>query len=66
MPQNSMISIHTTRMCPIVAHERTVCLVTHAGANSINEAIRFGVPLVAMPFFHDQQYVSCTAVAVAC
>lgn len=28
--------------------------LTHCGMNSINEALCFGVPMVAMPFFNDQ------------
>ncbi|KAI6198648.1 Glucuronosyltransferase [Aphelenchoides besseyi] len=40
----------------ILAHHRTSAFITHLGLNSMNEAAFYGVPMVAMPFFVDQQY----------
>ncbi|KAK2664479.1 hypothetical protein Ddye_003053 [Dipteronia dyeriana] len=44
--------------CPqleVLAHESTGCFVSHCGFNSVLEAISFGVPMVAMPHWVDQQ-----------
>lgn len=43
------------RVIPQVALlERASALVTHAGNNSVTEALRHGVPMLAMPFSTDQ------------
>ena len=34
--------------------QHTDVFLTHCGMNSINEALYFGVPMVAMPFLNDQ------------
>jgi UDP:flavonoid glycosyltransferase YjiC (YdhE family) len=34
-----------------LAHPKTVAFVSHIGLNSLNEAVHFGIPLVAVPFF---------------
>ncbi|KAM7259087.1 hypothetical protein ACFE04_014828 [Oxalis oulophora] len=43
--------------CPqlkVLYHESIGCFVTHCGFNSVVEAISFGVPIVAMPQWTDQ------------
>ncbi|AGC45646.1 glycosyl transferase [Myxococcus stipitatus DSM 14675] len=38
--------------------QRATAMVTHCGFNSTKEAIYFGVPMVALPFQHDQPRVA--------
>ncbi|KAI6170748.1 Glucuronosyltransferase [Aphelenchoides bicaudatus] len=38
----------------ILSHPRTAAFVSHIGLNSLNEAVYYGTPLVAVPFFGDQ------------
>ncbi|KAJ7968134.1 Glycosyltransferase [Quillaja saponaria] len=43
--------------CPqlqVLAHQAVGCFITHCGANSLFEAISFGVPMVGVPQFTDQ------------
>jgi glucuronosyltransferase len=37
-------------------HPKTKAFISHVGLNSLNEAIHFGVPVIAVPFFGDQTY----------
>lgn len=39
------------------AHEKTVLFFTHCGMHGILEALHYGVPMVGMPVFADQQDV---------
>ncbi|CAH1389499.1 unnamed protein product [Nezara viridula] len=39
----------------ILAHKNCVLFITHGGYLSISEAVHFGVPLVGIPIFGDQQ-----------
>lgn len=41
----------------ILAHEKTVLFFTHCGMHGILEALHYGVPMVGMPVFADQQDV---------
>ena len=38
----------------VLAHPRVRAFVSHCGATSVNEAIYHKVPIIALPFFHDQ------------
>jgi UDP:flavonoid glycosyltransferase YjiC (YdhE family) len=38
--------------------QRATAMVTHCGFNSTKEAIYFGVPMVALPFQHDQPRIA--------
>ncbi|KAI6180698.1 UDP-glucuronosyltransferase [Aphelenchoides besseyi] len=40
----------------ILAHPHTVAFISHMGLNLLNEAARFGVPVVSIPFFADQPF----------
>ena len=51
IPEN----IHAFSCVPqIEVLQHTDVFLTHCGMNSINEALYFGVPMVAMPFLNDQ------------
>ncbi len=48
-------NIHAYSFVPqIEVLTHTDVFLTHCGMNSINEALTFGVPMVAMPFLNDQ------------
>uniref|UniRef100_A0A914BYF3 UDP-glucuronosyltransferase n=1 Tax=Acrobeloides nanus TaxID=290746 RepID=A0A914BYF3_9BILA len=40
----------------ILSHSKTKAFITHAGANSINEAVISGVPMITIPLFGDQKH----------
>lgn len=51
LPEN----IHAYSFVPqIEVLRHTDVFLTHCGMNSVNEALYFGVPMVAMPFMNDQ------------
>lgn len=61
LPENFMKNLGDTgfivRWSPqleVLANKAIGCFITHAGWNSILEAICFGVPMVAMPVFSEQ------------
>lgn len=41
----------------VLAHPRVRAFVSHCGATSVNEAIYHKVPIIALPFFHDQRFL---------
>ncbi|KAI6180573.1 UDP-glucuronosyltransferase [Aphelenchoides besseyi] len=52
-------NVHTVNwmnQSSILAHPHTVAFISHMGLNSLNEAARFGVPVVSIPFFADQPF----------
>jgi len=40
----------------ILAHPKIRAFITHGGLLGIQEAVYFGVPLIVMPFFAEQDY----------
>jgi len=42
----------------VLNHGNVRCFVSHAGANSIHEALLSGTPAVPLPFFDDQFYIA--------
>lgn len=40
----------------VLAHPRVMAFVSHCGMNGINEALYYGKPILALPFFGDQHY----------
>lgn len=42
----------------VLNHGNVRCFVSHAGANSVHEAILSGTPIVPLPFFDDQFYIA--------
>ncbi|KAL3074077.1 hypothetical protein niasHT_033285 [Heterodera trifolii] len=52
-------NVHTFEWVPqnaILRHPKLCAFVTHCGQNSLAEAAKFGVPIVAIPLFADQLY----------
>lgn len=47
----------------IIGHPNVKVFVTQCGAQSLEESIYANVPLVAMPFFADQDYNAKTVVS---
>lgn len=57
-------NVHVRSSVPQLAVlERTDVFVTHAGANSMHEALFYGVPLVCVPHFGDQPQNAARVVA---
>lgn len=48
----------------VLAHPRVKAFVSHCGATSVNEAIYHKVPIIALPFFHDQRFLGQKAVEI--
>jgi len=40
----------------VLAHRHVKAFISHCGATSVNEAIVHRVPIIAIPFFHDQRF----------
>ncbi|XP_059478099.1 UDP-glycosyltransferase UGT5-like [Neocloeon triangulifer] len=53
-PENVFISKWVPQQ-EILAHPKTVAMITHGGIVSGQEAAHFGVPVVAVPVFNEQQ-----------
>ncbi|PIO58604.1 hypothetical protein TELCIR_19956 [Teladorsagia circumcincta] len=47
------------------ADGRVKLLITHAGMNSVQEAIHFGVPMVTVPLFADQLIYAASSTSSA-
>lgn len=48
----------------ILSHPSVRAFVSHCGMNSINEALYWGKPILALPFFGDQHYNSARIVDI--
>ncbi|KAI6192105.1 Glucuronosyltransferase [Aphelenchoides bicaudatus] len=48
---NNVHAFKWVQQTSILADSRTVAFLTHVGVNSLNEAVYYGVPLIAVPFF---------------
>ncbi|XP_059432918.1 UDP-glycosyltransferase 74F2-like [Corylus avellana] len=46
--------VHWCPQLEVLAHEAVGCFVTHCGWNSTLEALSFGVPMVGVPYWSDQ------------
>ncbi|XP_055858856.1 UDP-glucosyltransferase 2-like [Episyrphus balteatus] len=56
-PVKNSSNIFTSKWLPqssILAHPKTRLFITHGGKGSRIEALNFGVPMIAIPFFGDQ------------
>ncbi|MER3432317.1 MAG: hypothetical protein C4288_02535 [Leptolyngbya sp. ERB_1_1] len=40
----------------VLSHSKVAAFISHCGMNSINEALYYGKPILALPFFGDQHY----------
>ncbi|KAI3410480.1 hypothetical protein GPALN_004581 [Globodera pallida] len=57
-------NVHTFEWIPqnaILRHPKLRAFITHCGQNSLSEAAKFGVPIVAIPLFADQLYNAVVA-----
>ncbi|KAB0792797.1 hypothetical protein PPYR_14756 [Photinus pyralis] len=51
----NVITLKWVPQVDVLGHPNIKLFITHGGLQSINEAIHFGVPMVGMPIFADQQ-----------
>lgn len=45
-------------LAAVLGHERVACFLSHCGANSTQECVMEGKPIVPLPFFNDQYYIA--------
>jgi glucuronosyltransferase len=66
LPVDAPPNLKSSKWLPqreILEHPKTKAFLTHCGINGITEATFYGVPLVAMPFFADQDFSAYRIVA---
>ncbi|CAG7732081.1 unnamed protein product [Allacma fusca] len=59
LPADAPKNIKASKWLPqfeILAHPNIKAFISHAGSNSLTEAMYYGVPVVLMPLFGDQDY----------
>merc|ERR1712070_881589 len=58
MEKGQLRALDLLPLWDVLNHRNVRCFVSHAGANSVHEALMSGTPAVPLPFFDDQHYIA--------